>query len=83
MINGGGGGGGGSNASPITGHGDLQGCEMLMIPHFLGSPLSDGSRVVSFTCQQQFTPQEDFWYTFLLEADPTLGPQCSWNVYVN
>jgi hypothetical protein len=29
------------------------------------------------------TPQEDSWYSFLLEAEPTPGAQCGWKDYVN
>jgi hypothetical protein len=25
-------------------------------------------------------PQEDFWYSFLLEAESTPGPRCSWKI---
>jgi hypothetical protein len=28
-------------------------------------------------------PQEDFWYSLLLEAESTSGPQCGWTDYVN
>jgi hypothetical protein len=43
----------------------LWGCETLRIPHFLDT---DGGGVVSLTRQQRFTPQEESWYSFLLEA---------------
>jgi hypothetical protein len=36
--------------------------------------LTDGGEVVSLTCQPPFTPQEDTWYSFLLEAESTPGP---------
>jgi hypothetical protein len=39
----------------------------------LYSQLTDGGEVVSFMCQQPFTPKEDSWYTFLLEAESTPG----------
>jgi hypothetical protein len=30
-----------------------------------------------------FTPRKYFWYSFLLEAELTPGPQCSWKDYIN
>jgi hypothetical protein len=30
-----------------------------------------------------FNPQEDSWYSFLLEAGSTLGPWCGWKDWVN
>jgi hypothetical protein len=41
---------------------------------FLDNRLTDGSEVVSLTRRPPFTPQEDFWYSFLLEAESTLWP---------
>jgi hypothetical protein len=35
--------------------------------------LTDGGEVVSFTHWPPFTPQEDSWYSFLLEAESTPG----------
>jgi hypothetical protein len=34
----------------------------------LHSRLTDGGQVVSLTRRSPFTPQEDTWYSFLLEA---------------
>jgi hypothetical protein len=50
---------------------------MSRLPHFLDSRLTDGGEV-SLTRRPSFTPQEDSWYSFLLEAESTLGPQCDW-----
>jgi hypothetical protein len=47
-----------SEAVPVTGCGDLQGCEMLRIPQFLDNPLTDGGKVVSLTRRLRFTPQK-------------------------
>jgi hypothetical protein len=33
--------------------------------------ITDGGEVVSLTRRPPFTPQEDSWYTFLLEAEST------------
>jgi hypothetical protein len=41
----------------------------------LDSRLLDGSEVVSLTCRRTaLYPQEDSWYSFLLEAESTPGP---------
>jgi hypothetical protein len=40
-----------------------------MLSHFLDSRLTDGGKVVSLTRRLPFTPQEDSWYSFLLEAE--------------
>jgi hypothetical protein len=40
-------------------------------PHFLDDRLTDGGEVVSLTRRPSFTPQEDSWYSFLLEAEST------------
>jgi hypothetical protein len=47
---------------------------MLRIPHFLENRLTDGGEVVSPTNWPSYTPQEDFWYSFLLEGEKTPGP---------
>jgi hypothetical protein len=60
-------------AMPITGHGGPYGCETLRLPHFLDSQLTDGE--VSLTCWPAAPyPQEDSWYSFLLEAELIPGP---------
>jgi hypothetical protein len=43
-------------AIPITGHGGPEGYEMLRLPHFLDSWLTDGSEIVSLMHQLPFTP---------------------------
>jgi hypothetical protein len=40
------------------------------LPHFLYSRLTDGGKV-SLTRRPPFTPQEDSWYSFLLETEST------------
>jgi hypothetical protein len=50
-----------------------------MVVRRRGSPdsrLTNGGKVVSLTRQPPFTPQENFWYSFLLEAESTPGPYC-------
>jgi hypothetical protein len=39
----------------------------------LGDRLTDGGKVVSFAPRPRFTPQEDSWYSFLLEAESAPG----------
>jgi hypothetical protein len=41
-----------------------------MLPHFLDYRLTDGGEV-SLTRQPPFTPKEDSWYSFLLQAEST------------
>jgi hypothetical protein len=42
----------------------------------LDNRLTDGGKVVSLTLRPTFTPppQEDSWYSFLLEGESTPGP---------
>jgi hypothetical protein len=56
-------------AIPVTGHGGPEGCEMSRLLHFLDNRLTDGGEVVILTCRLPSTPQEDSWYSFLLEAE--------------
>jgi hypothetical protein len=42
-----------------------------MLPHFLDNQLTNGG--VIFTRRLPFTPKENSWYSFLLEADSTPG----------
>jgi hypothetical protein len=35
---------------------------------------TDGGKVLSLTRWPPFTPQEDSWYSFLLEAESITGP---------
>jgi hypothetical protein len=44
-------------AFPVTGRGDLYGCQMLRIPHCLDNRLTDGSKIGSLTRQPRSTPQ--------------------------
>jgi hypothetical protein len=44
-----------------------------MLPHFLDSRLTDGGEVVSLKRRPPFTPHEDSWYSFLLEAESNQG----------
>jgi hypothetical protein len=65
-------------AIPLTGRKGPPGCETSRFPHFLDNRPTDGGKVVSLMRRPPFTPQEDAWYSFLLEAESTPGPQCGW-----
>jgi hypothetical protein len=43
----------------------------IRIPRFVDSPLTDGVEVVSLTRRLAFAPQEDSWYSILLEDEST------------
>jgi hypothetical protein len=43
-------------------------CKTSMSPHLVHSQFVDGGEVVSLTHPSHFTPQENAWYLFLLEA---------------
>jgi hypothetical protein len=51
----------------------------VKIPTFsLDNRLTDGGKFVSLTRRPPFTPQEDSWYSFLLEAKSIPEPYCGW-----
>jgi hypothetical protein len=59
-------------------HNFLRHCEMLRITHCLDNRLIDECEVIGLMCWPRSTPQKDSWYSFLLEAESTPGPQCVW-----
>jgi hypothetical protein len=61
-------------AIPVTGRGGPQSCKTSRLPYFLDNRLTDGDDVVSLTRRPPFTPQEDSWRSFLLDAESTPGP---------
>jgi hypothetical protein len=61
-------------AIPITGCGGPWSCETSRLPHSLDSRLTDGSETVSLKRRPPVTLHEDFWYSFLLEAESIPGP---------
>jgi hypothetical protein len=67
---------------PVTARGGLQGCEISRNPHFLDKRLAEGGEDVSLTRRPHFTPKEDSWYSFLLEAESSPGPYCGWKDYL-
>jgi hypothetical protein len=62
----------------VSGRGGPQGCKTSRLPHFLDNRLAAGGEVVSLTRRPPFSHQKDSWYSFLLEAEPTPGPECGW-----
>jgi hypothetical protein len=65
-----------SKAIPATDRGDQYCCEMSRLPHFLDNRLTDGGEAVSLTRRPAArNPQENSWYSFLLETESTPGPE--------
>jgi hypothetical protein len=63
-----------SKTIPVTGCGGPYVCETSRLPHYLDNRLTDGGKAVSLTRRPSFNPQENSWYSFLLEAESTPGP---------
>ena len=53
-----------------------EGSRKLMFPDFM-TTAQDVGKVVSLTHRPPFTPRKYSWYSFLLEAESTPGPQCN------
>jgi hypothetical protein len=63
-----------SNAILAAGREGPLGCETSRPPYCRDNRLTNGGEVVSLTRRPPpFTPQEDFWYSFLL-GESTPGP---------
>jgi hypothetical protein len=58
---------------PVKGRGGPEVYETSRLPHFVDNRLSDDGEVISLTRRPPFTPQEDSWYSFELEAESTPG----------
>jgi hypothetical protein len=59
----------------VTGRGGRLSYETSRLPHFLDKRLTVGGEGDSLTGPQAaLYPQEDFWYSFLLEAELIPGP---------
>jgi hypothetical protein len=60
-------------ANPITGREGPWGCGTSRLPHRLDHRLTDGGEV-SLTRRLPFTPHENSWCSFLIEAGLTPEP---------
>jgi hypothetical protein len=58
----------------VTGRGGPWDRGLSRFPYFPDNRLTDGGVIVGLTRRAPFTPQEDSWYSFLLEAESTPGP---------
>jgi len=54
----------------------------LRFPDFM-TMAQDGGKVVSLTHRPPLPPRKYSWYSYLLEAESTPGPQCDRKDYVN
>jgi hypothetical protein len=61
-------------AIPVTDRGRPYVCETSRLPQFIDNRLKGGGEVVSLTCRQPFTPKDDSWCSFPLEAESTPEP---------
>jgi hypothetical protein len=59
---------------PVTGLGGPYVCETSRLPHFLDNRLIDGGEVISLNAPAVLYPQEDSWYSLLLQTESTPGP---------
>ena len=59
----------------------LLGLKWLSFPDFM-TTAQDGGKVVSLTHRSPLPPRKYTWYSFLLEAESTPGPQCDRKDYV-
>ena len=62
-------------AVPLQAWTSPEGSRKLRFPDFVKTA-QDGGKVVSLTHRPLFTPRKYSWYSFLLEAESTPGPQC-------
>jgi hypothetical protein len=54
---------------PVTGR------DKSKLPHFLDNLYTDGGKAVGLTGRPSFTPQKEFWYSFLLASESTQGTE--------
>jgi hypothetical protein len=57
-----------SKAIHVTDCGCLKSCEMLRIPYYLDSQLTDDGKVVSFTPAMLYSPETFFFFLFLSQV---------------
>jgi hypothetical protein len=66
--------------SLFTGREGPQDYETSRLKRFLDNRLTDGGEVISPTHRPPFSPQEDSWYSFLLDAASIPGPYAAGRV---
>jgi hypothetical protein len=59
------------------------GFQEFLAPRICRQSAHEGGKVVSPTHRPPLPPREDTWYSFLLEAESTPGPQCGRKDEVN
>ena len=69
--------------NPITGLDRSWGFQEAENPRFQDQTAHEGGKVGSLTHRPPLLPRNCSWYSFLLEAESTPGPQCSRKDYVN
>jgi len=69
-------------AIPLQAWTGPEGSRRLKLPYFM-TIAHEGGKVVSPTRRPPLPPRKYSWYSFLLEAESTSGPQCSQKDYVN
>jgi hypothetical protein len=67
----------------VTALGGLWGCVLSRLPYLLYNQPKDDGEVVSLTRRTHFNLKEHSWYSFMLEAESTLGPYCWGKGYVD
>ena len=62
-------------AVPLQAWSGPEGSRKLRFPDYM-TTAQDGGKVVSLTHRPSLPPRKCSWYSFLLEAESTPGPQC-------
>ena len=70
------------DAIPLQAWSGPEGSRKLGFSDFM-TKVQDGGKVVSLTHRPPLPPRKYSWYSFMLEAESTPGPQCDRKVYVN
>jgi hypothetical protein len=68
-------------AVPLHAWSGPEGSRKLRFPDFM-TTAQDGGKFVSLTHRPPLPPRKYTWYSFLLEAESTPGPQCNRKDYV-
>jgi hypothetical protein len=68
---------------PLTTLRASKACKGENFTFYLYNHLTDGGKVVSLTHRSPFTPREDSWYSFLLDAEGHSGAGRIWSIEKN